>query len=87
MPADLTKQKIGEFKDETGKLFSSSKFIEVQLKEGKVTAVCQNRGCWMEIGDETKRAHIKMAGHSFFVPKTAFGHHAIVQGQLTVPTL
>jgi hypothetical protein len=50
---------------------------------GTVTAVCQHMGCWMEIGDEAKRAHIKMAGHSFFVPKTASGHHAIVQGRLT----
>lgn len=47
---------------------------------GKVTAVCQAAGCWMEIGDETSRAHIKMSGHSFFVPKTAGGHTAIVQG-------
>jgi len=50
---------------------------------GVVTAVCQHMGCWMEIGDDTKRAHIKMAGHAFFVPKSAAGHHAIVQGKLT----
>lgn len=47
---------------------------------GKVMAVCQAAGCWMEIGDEASRAHIKMSGHSFFVPKTAGGHTAIVQG-------
>lgn len=34
-----TKQKIGDFKDETGKLVSSSKFIEVQFQAGKVTAI------------------------------------------------
>jgi hypothetical protein len=50
--------------------------------EGIVTAVCQHMGCWMEIGDQTKVAHIQMAGHSFFIPKDAAGHHAIVQGQL-----
>jgi hypothetical protein len=50
---------------------------------GVVTAVCQHMGCWMEIGDAEKKAHIKMAGHSFFVPKNASGHHAIVQGKLT----
>jgi hypothetical protein len=50
---------------------------------GTVTAVCQHMGCWMEIGDVEKRAHIKMAGHAFFVPKTASGHHAIVEGKLT----
>lgn len=47
---------------------------------GKVVAVCKKAGCWMEIGDETRRAHIKMGGHSFFVPRHADGHTAIVQG-------
>jgi hypothetical protein len=50
--------------------------------EGTVTAVCQHMGCWMEIGTDDKLAHIKMAGHSFFVPKDASGHHAIVEGQV-----
>src|SRR4051794_33636262 len=49
---------------------------------GTVTAVCQNMGCWMEIKDEKSQAHIKMAGHNFFVPKTASGHKAKVQAKL-----
>ena len=40
---------------------------------GTVTAVCQHMGCWMEIKDDASEAHIKMAGHAFFVPKTASG--------------
>jgi hypothetical protein len=48
--------------------------------EGVVSAVCQSMGCWMEIRDEAGQAHIKMAGHSFFVPKDASGHRAGVQG-------
>jgi hypothetical protein len=47
---------------------------------GLVTAVCKAAGCWMEIGDETSKAHIKMAGHKFLVPRTSNGHRAIVQG-------
>jgi hypothetical protein len=46
---------------------------------GEVTAVCQEMGCWMEIKDDSGLAHIKMHGHSFFVPKTAPGHKARVQ--------
>jgi hypothetical protein len=46
---------------------------------GKVTAVCQERGCWMEIQDASGLAHVRMHGHSFFVPKTASGHLARVQ--------
>ena len=49
---------------------------------GTVTAVCQNMGCWMEIKDVASEAHIKMAGHSFFVPKTAAGHKARVQAKV-----
>jgi hypothetical protein len=52
---------------------------------GVVTAVCQEMGCWMEIKDDSGQAHIRMHGHSFYVPKTAPGHHARVQATL-VPT-
>jgi hypothetical protein len=46
---------------------------------GKVTAVCQEMGCWMELRDEAGQAHVRMHGHAFFVPKTASGHIARVQ--------
>jgi hypothetical protein len=48
--------------------------------EGVVSAVCKSMGCWMEIADTHGQAHIKMAGHSFFVPKDASGHRAVIQG-------
>ena len=50
--------------------------------EGTVVAVCQSMGCWMEIGDESGQAHVKMAGHSFLIPKVASGHRAVVQGKV-----
>jgi hypothetical protein len=46
---------------------------------GTVTAVCQERGCWMEIQDASGDAHVRMHGHTFFVPKTSSGHVARVQ--------
>lgn len=49
---------------------------------GTVTAVCQHKGCWMEIKDDASEAHIKMAGHAFFVPKTASGRKARVLATL-----
>jgi Rieske Fe-S protein len=52
------------------------------VTEGTVTAVCQHMGCWMELKDESGEAHVKMAGHSFFVPKTASGKKARVAGKL-----
>ncbi|GEM_PF-700289 len=49
---------------------------------GTVTAVCQHMGCWMELKDEASAAHVKMAGHAFFVPKTASGRKARVLAKL-----
>jgi hypothetical protein len=49
---------------------------------GKVTAVCQQMGCWMEIEDASGQAHVRMHGHTFFVPKTAAGHIARVQARV-----
>lgn len=49
---------------------------------GTVSAVCQHRGCWMEIKDDSGEAHIKMAGHAFFVPRSASGKKARVQATL-----
>ncbi len=60
-----------------------TKFAGQTVKtEGVVKAVCKSAGCWMEIGDESGRAHIKMAGHSFYVPKNCDGHRAVVQGKV-----
>jgi len=50
--------------------------------EGTVTAVCQSKGCWMQIADESGTAHVKFAGYSFFVPREASGHRAVIQGKL-----
>ncbi len=50
--------------------------------EGKVTAVCQNRGCWLELGDDTGVAHVKLGSHKFFVPRTASGQHAEVEARV-----
>jgi hypothetical protein len=47
--------------------------------EGVVTAVCQARGCWMQIGDGEQRVHVRMHGHSFFIPRNASGRRARVQ--------
>ncbi|MBK8214704.1 MAG: DUF4920 domain-containing protein [Myxococcales bacterium] len=52
------------------------------VTEGKVTAVCQHKGCWMELKDDKGEAHVKMAGHAFFVPRTASGKRARVLGRL-----
>jgi Domain of unknown function (DUF4920) len=47
---------------------------------GTVKAVCQERGCWMEITDATTDANVRMHGHAFFIPKSSSGKKARVQG-------
>ena len=55
----------------------------VVATSGTVFAVCQSMGCWMEIKDDANtEAHVKLAGHKFFVPKTSAGHHARVQAKV-----
>ncbi len=58
----------------------TTKYARTTVKtEGRVTAVCQAMGCWMEIADAKGEAHVRMNGHSFFIPKTASGRRAIVE--------
>jgi hypothetical protein len=62
-------------------LADPSKFAGKTVRtSGTVLAVCKAAGCWMEVGDENKRAHIKMSGHSFVVPRNSDGHRAVLQG-------
>lgn len=64
-----------------------AKFAGKSVKtEGVVKSVCQSAGCWMEIeadapgAGSSGRAHVKMAGHAFYVPKNCDGHRAIIEG-------
>lgn len=57
----------------TGKTFATT---------GTIKAVCQRKGCWMELEDDAGQAHVKMAGYAFFVPKTAAGRKARVVAKL-----
>jgi hypothetical protein len=50
------------------------------VTEGKVTRVCQERGCWLALKDQSTDAVVRMHGHSFFVPTTSSGKHARVAG-------
>jgi hypothetical protein len=55
---------------------------------GTVRAVCQKRGCWMEIRPEEQREGATMRvtffGYSFFVPKDSRGANVKVQGTLSM---
>lgn len=52
---------------------------------GKVSAVCQKAGCWMELTDESASVRVRVISkdHSFFVPKDSTGKQAVAQGVLS----
>ena len=48
--------------------------------EGTVSAVCQAAGCWMRLVDSAnQQIHVRMHGHSFFIPRNATGRRVTVQ--------
>ncbi|MGD0678345.1 MAG: DUF4920 domain-containing protein [Polyangiaceae bacterium] len=51
---------------------------------GTVTRVCQERGCWMAIQDDSGSATVRMHGHGFFVPTTSTGKRARVEGTVVL---
>lgn len=55
------------------------------VTSGSVVSVCPNMGCWMVIEDQGVQAMVRMADHSFRVPKDSAGKRARVQGVVNSP--
>jgi hypothetical protein len=53
---------------------------------GRVTQVCQNKGCWLMLEDDGQVARVKVHDHAFALPKDASGR-AVVFGELGVTEL
>jgi hypothetical protein len=57
--------------------------VKVKVK-GKVEAVCQAKGCWMNISADRADAEnmmVKFKDYGFFVPKDIAGQEVIMQGK------
>ena len=62
------------------KLKSRVKMENIAVK-GKVTEVCDKKGCWMTIETENKeKFFVKMKDYSFFVPTALVGKNVILEG-------
>lgn len=48
---------------------------------GRITQVCQNKGCWLILEDDGQSARVMTRGHSWFVPKDSSGR-AVVFGEI-----
>ena len=53
---------------------------------GRITEVCQAKGCWLMLEDGGQAARVMMKDHAFAVPKDARGP-AVVYGTLQVKML
>ena len=52
--------------------------------EGKIGAVCQRKGCWMELTQGGRSVHVSFEGYSFFLPRDASGKDAALEGKVIV---
>jgi hypothetical protein len=57
------------------------------LLEGKISDVCQMKGCWLMLSDGERAIRIKFEGYSFFVPKDSKGKKVRAEGRLSQETL
>jgi hypothetical protein len=54
--------------------------------EGTVAAVCQAKGCWLELKQADQTVHVTFDGYSFFVPKDSSGRAVKLEGRVAVKT-
>ncbi len=65
---------------ELSTLMGDKKELNVKLT-GEIEAVCQKKGCWMEIKNPNGEAlRVTFKDYGFFMPKDASGRTAIMEG-------
>lgn len=57
------------------------------LIRGRISDVCQKKGCWTVIRDGEAHVRVRFADYGFFVPKDSSGADVWAQGTLTLTTL
>ena len=64
------------------------RFQEQQiLLYGRVSDVCQRKGCWTILRDGSARIRVRFRDYGFFLPTDATGAEAFVEGVVKVETL
>jgi hypothetical protein len=67
--------------------FQGKDSLAIKLS-GKITDVCQKKGCWMELDmGNNKTIRITFKDYAFFVPKDATGKTAVVDGYAYTDTV
>jgi len=83
--AGITLSEISDFGDVVS---DPAKYADTPvLLRGRISDVCQKKGCWLVLSDGADRVRIRFADYSFFVPKDCSGKRAYVEGQVETQTL
>ena len=56
------------------------------LLQGKITQVCQTKGCWMKLTDGDRELIVRFKDYGFFVPKDAASSTVTIQGIFSTET-
>ena len=56
------------------------------LIRGRITDVCQKKGCWTVLADGDAHLRIRFKDYGFFVPKDSRGKFALAEGLVRVET-
>lgn len=72
-------------------LADAKKYDDKDVKlSGRVSGVCQNKGCWMKLTTNEPGApsvRVTFKDYGFFVPRDSMGKTAVVEGRFKVKTL
>ena len=60
---------------------------ETILLHGRISDVCQKRGCWTVIREDDEQLRVQFEDYGFFLPKDSVGAEAYAQGRVSVVTL
>ncbi|MCM3876480.1 MAG: DUF4920 domain-containing protein [Thermoanaerobaculia bacterium] len=55
--------------------------------DGTVSAVCQEKGCWMLLKSGDQSVRVTFKDYGFFVPKNSAGRAALLEGVFNVKTI
>ena len=64
---------------ELKKMMGDKKELSVKLI-APIEAVCQKKGCWMDLTNGDEKMRVTFKDYAFFMPKDASGKEAIVEG-------
>ncbi len=90
---------FGELIDPTGTITADEFVTKMKMMEtdslnvkvkGSIDAVCQRKGCWMDVGAGAENADnfsVRFKDYGFFVPKDAMGKETIFEGVAFLDTI